>query len=92
MDGDDFLRRMRANDVGVFDDLMPELEKILHGGVYDFPSFLEEPMHLVGVSVARRALLERRHIATEFLPGNADAVKGVFDPVASLAITLMCIC
>jgi len=39
MDGEDFLRRMRANDVGVFDDLMPELENIVHGACASFRLF-----------------------------------------------------
>jgi hypothetical protein len=54
------------------------------GGVYDFPSFLAEPMNVVGGIVARYAVLERRHIATEFLTGSEDSIKGLLDAVTSL--------
>lgn len=39
MDGEEFLRRMRANDARVFDDLMPVLEKIVYGACASFRLF-----------------------------------------------------
>lgn len=39
MDGEEFLRRMSANDARVFDDLMPVLEKIVYGACASFRLF-----------------------------------------------------
>jgi hypothetical protein len=78
------LRRAQCAEGYVVVDAAEVFLKLSRGGVYDFPSFLEEPMNVVGGIVARYAFLERRHIATEFLTGSADAFKGLFDAVTSL--------
>ncbi len=39
MEGDEFLRRMRLGDASVFDELMPILEKLVHGACSSFRIF-----------------------------------------------------
>lgn len=78
------LRRTQCPAGYVVVDAAEVFLNLSRGGVYDFPSFLAEPMNVVGSIVARYALIERRHIATEFLTGSEDAVKGLFDAVTSL--------
>lgn len=78
------LRRAQCPEGYVVVDAAEVFLNLSRGGVYDFPSFLAEPMNVVGGIVARYAILERRHIATEFLTGSEDAINGLFDAVTSL--------
>jgi hypothetical protein len=49
------------------------------GQYFDFPSILEEPMDIIGASVARRAVRERRNIVTEIIGHEYDPVKSLID-------------
>jgi len=44
---------------------------------YPFPEAFREPMEVFGRMVARRAVLERRHIVTEVIGADADALKAL---------------
>src|SRR5712691_11740252 len=49
------------------------------GQYFDFPSILEEPMEIVGASVARRAVRERRNIVTEIIGHEYGPTKDLID-------------
>lgn len=54
------------------------------GGVYDFPSFLLEPMNMVGRVVARYALIERRNMAVDLLVTNLTLLQDLFSALEML--------
>ncbi len=81
-------RRLQCAQGFVVVDASEVFLYLSRGGVYDFPSFLAEPMQIVGTLVARDALVERRHIVTEFLGDNADELKELFNGVTALGYRL----
>jgi hypothetical protein len=54
------------------------------GKYIHFPSFLEEPMDLIGAAIAKRAIQERRNIVTEIIGHVLEPFQGLID--AMLAI------
>lgn len=53
------------------------------GQYFDFPSILEEPMNIIGASVARRAVRERHNIVTEIIGHHYDPTKALIDAMCS---------
>ena len=49
------------------------------GQYFEFPSILEEPMDIIGASIARRAVLERRNIVTEIIGHEYSPTKALID-------------
>lgn len=55
------------------------------GGIdMDFPSVLEKPMEAIGGEVARRALLERMNIVTEFIGAKIEPVGELIDAMMAV--------
>lgn len=54
----------------------------------DFPSFLEEPMDIIGTAIAKRAIQERRNIVTEVIGHEADPFKRLIDAMTSIGYTI----
>ncbi len=53
------------------------------GHYFDFPSTLEEPMEIIGASVARRAVRERRNIVTEIVGHEFEPTKALINAMRS---------
>jgi len=49
------------------------------GQYFAFPSVLEQPMEIIGASIARRALRERRNIVTEIIGHEYEPTNALID-------------
>ncbi|MFH0342905.1 MAG: zeta toxin family protein [Chromatiales bacterium] len=58
--------------------------KLSRGGTFDFPSHLEKPMEVIGSSIARRAVRERRNIVVELIGAEFEPVDRLIDTYKSL--------
>lgn len=58
--------------------------RLSQGRYIDFPSFLEEPMDMIGGLIAWQALRERRNIVCELIGAEVDPVKRLIDTYRAL--------
>ena len=54
------------------------------GEFFPFPDAFEQPMHIIGSRVARRAIAERRHIVTELIGADLEPTKDLIDAVLAI--------
>ena len=54
------------------------------GQYIDFPSSLEEPLDIIGATVARRAIQERRHIVTEIIGHEEAPTHQLIDAIVAI--------
>lgn len=78
------LRKQRYSSGYVLVDSVPIFLSLCRGQYLDFPGALEEPMNLIGLMVAERAISERRHIVTELVVESAKWLEELVDAMLSI--------
>jgi hypothetical protein len=57
---------------------------VSRGRSFPFPSAFEEALQLIGGLVARRAIFERRHIVTEVIGADAEALESLIKAMKAI--------
>lgn len=78
------LRKTQYASSHVVVDAAEVFLNLSRGAVYNYPSFLEVPMNVIGEIVARQAIAERRHIVTELTGRRPDAIRQLIDAMSAL--------
>ena len=78
------LRKQKFSKGYVLVDAADIFIRLSKGLSLDFPDDLEEPMEVVGIMIAGRALAERRNIVTELIGADYDATVELIEAMRSI--------
>lgn len=78
------IRRAQFSSGFVLVDAAEIFIQLSRGQYYDFPDGLELPMDAIGGSVADRAISERRHIVTELIGADFEAMKVLIESMRAI--------
>jgi len=78
------LRKEKYATGFVLIDAVPIFLHMSRGEYYSFSTDLCEPMDVFGRMIATRAIQERRHIVTEMIGGDEEAVQALIDAMTAI--------
>jgi len=78
------LRKEKYATGFVLIDAVPIFLHMSRGEYYSFPTDLCEPMDIFGRMIATRAIQERRHIVTEMIGGEEEAVQALVEAMTTI--------
>ncbi|NTW85530.1 MAG: hypothetical protein HGB30_05130 [Holophagaceae bacterium] len=78
------IRKDRYSKGYVIVDAAEIFLNLSRGGFYSFPTAFEEPMELIGIQVAKRAVFQLRNIVVELIGASFEPLKELLDAMYAL--------